>query len=1084
VPLVTATAAASILLLLGKPVAAQSYELNLLATFSPPIGAYPNGGLIADGNGNFYGTTQNGGATLSGGPPWNGAGTIFKWSALAGIQTLASFSGANGENPNGGLVTDGKGNFYGTTYNGGANGDGTIFEWSASAGVTTLVSFNGTNGEGPTCLVMGGDGNLYGLATLGGNLNLNGGHGYGDIFKWSASGGLQVLASFNGVNGDEPSGLVTDGNGNFYGSAGYTSGYGSIFKWSATGGIETLVSFNGANGAPVTSLIADGKGDLYGTTSGGGANGDGTIFKWSAAGGIQVLTNFNGANGSGPNSLIADGNGNFYGTMAAGGNPNADAGTIFKWSASGGLQTLAVFNGSNGDDPTGLIIDGEGNFYGTASGSGANGSYGPGTVFEVRRVAGTGPPSGVRAWGLNDGGQLGVGKADQSAHAMPVRVKNSPAGDALTNAIQIACGAHHTVVLKNDGTVWAFGANGSGQLGNNSTTPSNVPVQVITSNGAPLAGVAQIAAGLAFSMALTTDGQVYVWGDNTYAQSGTTSSASSFPTAQPVAGIPSTATITHIACGAATAYALYAATESASGAPTINIMGVCSWGYNARGECGIGTSGANVTTPTGVSFPTPPTVYAIAAGAHHCLAADLSGNVYAWGYNVHGEVGNGSEGAVVASPVVVLANTGPNTLLAAGNAFSLAVLRSTSGGVTTSTVYSWGNNQYGQLGKGTIGGADVLTPGAMLDAAGTGPFTGVAAIAGGTSHSLMLDNEGNVWACGDEASGEVGTGEFGTPASTSIALPIQVKNLSGVAAIAASNTGNYGTDGDSMALTNDFKFAWRSSSTGVIPYWEFSNTTDNLLNTLQGFISQRNLEPGYRVVTAVDLFGDGNRDLLLQSPTTGALAYVRLNGTNVVGSGTIPAAPTYSPQWLVVGTMNINGSLALVWQNTSTGQVVYWTMGLSGGVPVCTGSGTVYSPGSTTWQVACAYSCGSSNYIVWHDINPSDTNYGTVIYWNLSGMSLPVTNGNSVPSSWIGYSATTPFRVPTGWTLHVEDVNGDGYPDYIWHDNNGSSDAQSGQTYIWLMSGSNPTFLSQVQVSGTIPSQISIPIDYYIGGIL
>jgi hypothetical protein len=74
--------------------------------------------------------------------------------------------------------------------------------------------------------------------------------------------------------------------------------------------------------------------------------------------------------------------------------------------------------------------------------------------------------------------------------------------------------------------------------------------------------------------------------------------------------------------------------------------------------------------------------------------------------------------------------------------------------------------------------------------------------------------------------------------------------------------------------------------------------------------------------------------------------------------------------------------------------------------------------------------------------------------------------------------------VPTGWSLRVEDVNGDGNPDFIWHDGNGLSDPLSGETYIWLMNGPNPTFSSSDQVSGMMPGQVSIPIAYYIGGVL
>jgi uncharacterized repeat protein (TIGR03803 family) len=227
-------------------------------------------------------------------------------------------------------------------------------------------------------LITDGNGNFYGTTAWGGP-TYDEDMGLGVIYKWSASGGIQALASFNGTNGDSPqTGLVADGNGNlygttFYGGASYNgtrgTGYGAIFKWSASGGLQTLASFNGANGEyPVGSLIMDGSGSLYGATSGGGANKDGTIYTYSASGGIQTLASFSGADGNGPFSLIADGNGNFYG-VTAGGGANND-GTVFKWSASGGIQTLASFGGANGEMPDSLVMDGSGNFYGTSGGVG------------------------------------------------------------------------------------------------------------------------------------------------------------------------------------------------------------------------------------------------------------------------------------------------------------------------------------------------------------------------------------------------------------------------------------------------------------------------------------------------------------------------------------------------------------------------------------------------------------------------------------------------------------------------------------------------------------------------------------------
>jgi uncharacterized repeat protein (TIGR03803 family) len=386
-------AATALVLLIAGPArpSAQSYQINVLANFNGTNSAFPEAGLITSGNGTFYGTTEGSG---TGGD----FGSIFKWSASGGLQTLASFNGTNGKYPQGPLVTDGDGNFYGTTQMGGSSNEGTIFKWTASGGIQPLGSFSGANGEYPMgSLTMDANGNIYGTTQQGGASSTAPDTGDGTIFKWSASAGLQTLASFNGSNGNLPDGgLIADGHGNLYGTAvGGTSLIGNIFIWSASGGIQTVASFNGTNGlSPSADLVMDTGGNLYGTTGGGIFEGNpaaGTIFKWSASGGIQTLASFTGTNSKDPNGLITDGNGNFFGATddgPVGGTIND--GTIFKWSASGGLETLAWFDGTNGQTPMpGLAMDANGNLYGTTSIGGdlsLNDGYGDGVLFELARV--------------------------------------------------------------------------------------------------------------------------------------------------------------------------------------------------------------------------------------------------------------------------------------------------------------------------------------------------------------------------------------------------------------------------------------------------------------------------------------------------------------------------------------------------------------------------------------------------------------------------------------------------------------------------------------------------------------------------
>jgi alpha-tubulin suppressor-like RCC1 family protein len=670
---------------------------------------------------------------------------------------------------------------------------------------------------------------------------------------------------------------------------------------------------------------------------------------------------------------------------------------------------------------------------------------------------------GVRAWGENSDGMLGIG-ATSSFSAMPVRVKASPGGDALTNVVQVAAGQAHTIALKADGTVWAWGSNNYGQLGNGTTTPTLYPVQVMRAAGTPLTGVSSIASG-AFSCYAVVGTTVYAWGNDEFAQLGNTSlGITSQATTYPVTvSLPSPSGLTGVTVVAGYGYALALQTVREGIIPHLTfVRTLYAWGGNTNGQLGQGTSGAASATPVVVTLSGTSAV-AVSAGDYHCLAIDASGNVWAWGSNLSGESGSSTSGNIT-TPTQV-SGISDAVQVSGGDYASYCICGSSP------VLYAWGDNLSGQLGLGSITTSATLnggisTPTEVSINAPSGVTISSVAASYGCAYVLM--SNGTVYASGANNYGELGSGDFGTPLETVSPSFQLVQNLTGATSVAVSSVSFF-------ALTNDFKFVWQDTLTGIAPYWDFGSAT-SIANTYQGYIGYF-LNTGYSIVAAVDLFQDGNRSLILQNNSTGALAYLRLNGTNVVAGGLIPAAPSYSASEVVVGTMNINGSPAIVWQNKSTGEVDYWTMGLQtiNGVvtPVSTGGGKIVAPGSYTWQVAAAYPAGGENWIIWHDIS-SDSTAGELVYQQVG------TNGAYIANSGRVYQST----VPAGWSLHVEDVNGDGNPDFIWHDTNGSSDPQSGETFIWLMNGPSPTFKSSQQVSGLASGQVSIPIDYYIGAIL
>jgi uncharacterized repeat protein (TIGR03803 family) len=308
---------------------------KVLYSFNGQDGAEPVASLIFDAKGNLYGTTSGGGA--------NGAGTVFELTSSQGTWTekmLYSFNGQDGAEPEGGVIFDAKGNLYGTTTQGGTYDDGTVFELTPSHGEWTekvLHSFNpnGRDALFPEAAVISDSkGNLYGTTYGGGT------YGAGAVFEltpgskgtWTA----KVLHSFNfngkdGIVSEAPP--IFDAKGNLFGTttAGGTYDEGTVFELTPSNGKwreKVLYSFNHNSGGSVlfAPLTFDAKGNLYSSTFVGGAYSYGTVFelmpgtggKWTE----QVLHSFDPSGGDGLLStagVVFDKKGNLYGTTYEGG---------------------------------------------------------------------------------------------------------------------------------------------------------------------------------------------------------------------------------------------------------------------------------------------------------------------------------------------------------------------------------------------------------------------------------------------------------------------------------------------------------------------------------------------------------------------------------------------------------------------------------------------------------------------------------------------------------------------------------------------------------------------------------------------
>jgi uncharacterized repeat protein (TIGR01451 family) len=540
--------------------------------------------------------------------------------------------------------------------------------------------------------------------------------------------------------------------------------------------------------------------------------------------------------------------------------------------AAGDLHTCAVVSGAAqcwGDNTFGQL--GDGNTF-TFSSTPVSVS----SLLSVTAIAGGGSHScavasgGAKCWGDNTYGQLGNNSFTPSP--TPVNVSNLTSG--VSN---VATGNAHSCALLNTGAVRCWGYNAFGQLGNNATTDSSVPVTVTS-----LSGVTLLTSHNFHNCALT-GGYAYCWGDNQYGQLGDATSAAK-RTPQQVIGLASN--VLTISVGTTHACAI-----------TTTANALC-WGKNLNGQIGNGFGGLtapDVLTPVKVINLSNAT--ALAAGGQHSCARTTSGSVLCWGYNNYGQVGNGSSfQTAVTLPTTVL-NLSNAIAVAAGHDHSCAI-------TTTNGARCWGYNLFGSLGDGTNSNrsqaVDVsgLSSGVTALAAGdyhtcaivsgglrcwgynsngqvgdnstvnrtapvnvSGLSSGVTAVAGGSLHTCAVVS-GEVQCWGDNTGGQLGT----TTVSESH-VPIAVSGVSNATALALG-------DSHSCALINDGTVkCWGNNDNGQLGNGTtLSSTTPVNVTGLSG-------------VVAIEAGGSTTCVLL----NTGALKCWGSNSDGQVGDG----VPTY-----------------------------------------------------------------------------------------------------------------------------------------------------------------------------------------------
>ena len=375
----------------------------------------------------------------------------------------------------------------------------------------------------------------------------------------------------------------------------------------------------------------------------------------------------------------------------------------------------------------------------------------------------------VWGWGDNYFDQLGQGASSAITFPEPVAVTG------LTGTFTaVAAGDEHSLALRSDDTVWAWGQNNYGQLGDtvldndgNYITYSDVPVQVTG-----LTNIKAIAAGAGFSMALDTSGNVWVWGRNDSGQLGNgtsdtytidpttelpTPTATQFKVLVTPTKIKSLSNITGIAAGGYHALAVD------------NTHTVWAWGLDGCGQLGdgvtVGSDCITATTPvvtapkTASGFLSGLSVSSVAAGSYHSLAIMSDGSVEAWGANGSGQLGNNS---TTDSPIPVVADTLTGvTSLAGGSAHSVAL--------SGTAVSTWGSNYFGQLGNGNESDSDVPISSVLSGAAG---------VTAGEYFTVAWKSDGTVWAWGDNSDGQLGNGTYDNTFGTPNPTPAQVPSFS------------------------------------------------------------------------------------------------------------------------------------------------------------------------------------------------------------------------------------------------------------------------------------------------------------------
>jgi alpha-tubulin suppressor-like RCC1 family protein len=564
------------------------------------------------------------------------------------------------------------------------------------------------------------------------------------------------------------------------------------------------------------------------------------------------------------------------------------------------------------------------------------------------------------AWGRNDFNQLGDGTTTQSNIPKQIGV--------ATNWASIAAGGVHTIAIKTDGTLWAWGYNFSGQLGDGTTINKSTPTQIGTATNWGL-----IAAGANHTLAIKTDGTLWAWGYNAWGQLGDNSTIDKTTPTQ---------------IGTASNWASIAGGGSHTIARKTDGT-LWAWGLNNSSQLGDGTTTqSNIPKQIGVA-----TNWAsVSAGNGHTIATRTNGTLWAWGWNIYGQLGDGTT-ATKTSPIQIGSATNWASIAAGG--FHTIATR------TDGTLWAWGYNNEGTLGDGTN-----LSKSSPVQ---IGAATNWAQISAGYIHTVATTTTGTLLAWGYNFYGQVGDA---TTVNKNIPVQIVAGSSTTIPILAPATV--VATAGSSATCTS-FSANW-TTSTESFTYFLDVSTLNTFASFVTGFNNLNVGNVGTYTVTGL---------------TAGVTYYYRVRANNPCGtsvnSGTItyatsPATP--AQPGVITGTVaqcpaltSQTYSITAVTNATTYNWTVPagWSITAGAGttsITVTTGTAGQNGNISVTAQNSCGISAARTLAVTVSAATPAQPGVITG-----TAAQCPVLTSQTYSITAVPNATTYNWTVPTGWSI-------------------------------------------------------------------